>query len=309
MTDRSQAFPSPAVLRAPAPAKVNLGLRVAARRPDGRHELESVFVPLDLRDEVSIEVSAAAEPAVALEVGGEDAGVPAGATNLAARAAAAFLDAVDRRLALRIRLTKRIPAAAGLGGGSSDAGAVLRALAAHLPDALAPGALAALALGLGADVPFFLDPRPAWVGGVGERVEPLPGVPALALLLANPGMPLSTAGVYRAFDALHPTLTPRRGPSTLRPLLGLWTEAASRSAALAGLLENDLEPAAIRLCPPVARLRDRLRAAGALAVGMSGSGPTVFGIFRNLAEAESALAGMSCQPPIWARVATTVESG
>ena len=136
-----------------------------------------------------------------LALAGAPAGVPADATNLAVRAAADFLAAAGLARAVRIFLTKSIPAAAGLGGGSSDAGAVLRALAASFPDALEEPALARLALRLGADVPYFLAPCPARVGGIGERIQPLADFAPLACLLVNPGVPLSTAAVFAAFDA------------------------------------------------------------------------------------------------------------
>lgn len=270
-----------------APAKLNLGLRVVGRRDDGLHELDSLFVPLDLAD--AVEIERRAEPGVCLEVEGLALELPTGGQNLASRAAEAFLAEVDPRAGVRLRLRKRIPVAAGLGGGSSDAGAVLRGLARLFPGALAEERLAALALGLGADVPYFLDPRPARVRGVGEHIEPIAGFPRRVWLLANPGLPLSTAEVFRAYDALGPALTPRKPESTLP-------------------LENDLEPAAVRLCPPIARLRERLRGLGAEAVGMTGSGPTVFGSFPDEARAAEALAAAAFEAPVWARVAVSLES-
>ena len=183
-------------MRIAAPAKVNFGLRIIGRRADGFHELESVFLPLDLADEVELETDGPAEPRVDFSLAEAAPGTPADASNLAARAAEAFLAASGLRRAVRIRLAKRIPAQAGLGGGSSDAGAVLRGLSERFPEALGGDALGALALGLGADVPFFLDPRPVLVSGVGERREPLKGWPAWTLLLANPGTPLSTGRVF-----------------------------------------------------------------------------------------------------------------
>jgi 4-diphosphocytidyl-2-C-methyl-D-erythritol kinase len=305
-------------VRAPAPAKLNLGLRITGRRPDGTHELESVFVPLDLADRVAVEVSDAAAPSVTLaldrEVQEALGDVPADRRNLAVRAAERFLDAAGLACAVEIRLAKRIPVAAGLGGGSSDAGTVLRGLADLFPGALEATALAGIARGLGADVPFFLDPRPARVRGIGERIEPLTGLPALSLLLANPGIPLPTADVYQAFDALgaRPSAGAEEGRrARLGPLLGGGRDAPPDPAffrALDRSLENDLEPAAVRLCPPVARLRDRLRALGAPAVGMSGSGPTVFGAFEGPAAARAALERAAFEPPIWARVAVVLES-
>jgi 4-diphosphocytidyl-2-C-methyl-D-erythritol kinase len=275
-----------------APAKLNLGLRVRGRRADGYHELASVFVPLDLADTLELEIARAARPEVTLALAGPSAGVPDGATNLAARAAQAFLDAAGLACAVRIRLSKQIPAAAGLGGGSSDAGAVLRGLAASFPDALTPAALARLALDLGADVPYFLAPRPARVTGIGERIEPIPSLPAFACLLVNPGVPLTTAAVFAAYDAL----AGEAPPPAPDPELGLD-------------LANDLAPAAEKLCPTIAGLRERLRAAGARAVGLSGSGPTLFGLFADAEQARLAHARTAFSAPVWARVAAAPKAG
>ncbi len=300
-----------------APAKVNLGLRITGQRPDGNHELESVFLPLDLGDEVELEVAPARLSSVALTLHpGPVEGVPGDASNLAYRAAEAFLEVAGRAGctgSVRIRLHKRIPAAAGLGGGSSDAGVVLRSLARLFPAALSAKALGELALDLGADVPFFLDPRPARVSGIGERIEPLTGWPAFSLVLANPGLPLATAEVFRVFDSLHLDRSLERTPLDPR-LLSLGPGPtrtgvdATPALAWSHLLENDLESAAIRLCPPVARLREQLRGAGARAVGMSGSGPTLFGVFEDPAAAAAGLARADFQPPVWARVAITLGS-
>jgi 4-diphosphocytidyl-2-C-methyl-D-erythritol kinase len=291
-------------LRVHAPAKVNLGLRIRARRPDGYHELESVFAPLDLADRLSLRVAGSARPEVTLRVTG-GAGVPEDDTNLAARAARRFLEAAGLDLRVEIELDKRVPAGAGLGGGSSDAAAVLRALDAWRPGAVAAGTLHELALGLGADVPYFLDPRPARVSGVGERREPL-ALPALCLLLVNPGLALSTAEVFRAFDALVPD--PRApGPGDARSETGALHVRGAPDLSL----RNDLEPAAIRLCPAIRRLRAQLAGLSprALGVGMSGSGPTLYAVYPDAAGAERALAGAGFRDPVWARVASTLESG
>ena len=299
-----------------APAKINFGLRVGPPRADGYHPLESLFLPLDLADEVAVEAGPGRSVLLALE--GAPPGVPADADNLAVRAGAAFLAAAGLEAELRIRLRKHIPAAAGLGGGSSDAGAVLRALARLYPGALTPEALAALALELGADVPFFLDPRPALASGVGERLEPVAGAPRLAVLLVNPGIPLATADVYRAFDALagssRGALTPFEPGSTMRRLSGLRDTGGRldwQSAGLSDLLVNDLEPAATRLCPAIRRLRSRLETSGARGVAISGSGPTLFGIFPDARAAQAAAERAGFESPgstVWFRVAVTQSS-
>ena len=283
-----------------APAKVNLGLRILGRRPDGYHELSSLFAPLDLGDELTLRLCPGVEPRVALRDGCGSFPLPEGG-NLAVRAAEAFLEETGLGLSIEIELRKHIPVAAGLGGGSSDAGAVLRALARHAPDAVPAPRLAALALSLGADVPFFLDPRPARVGGIGERIEPCGPLPALALLLVNPGVPLSTAEVFAAFDALDPQPGPPLPPDPSQVLGG--------GDALAALLHNDLECAALRLRPELRRLRRDLVGLGALGVGMSGSGPTLFGVFGSLEEAAAARDRAGLPAPIWSRVAATPEAG
>lgn len=285
-----------------APAKINLGLRVLRRRADGYHELESLFLPLDLADEIRVRIEPAPRPSVRLQLAPTPLCVPEGGENLASRAALAFLEAAGLACRVEVELAKHTPVAAGLGGGSSDAGAVLRGLAARFPEALDREALVSLALELGADVPFFLDPRPAWVRGVGERVEPVGGLPSLVLLLANPGAELATAEVYRAFDALNPRWQPREAPGSARDLL------AGGREGLARWVENDLEAAALRLCPAIGRLQEHLRGLGALAVGMSGSGATLFGVFQDAPAARAALAEAAFASPLWGRVATTRES-
>jgi 4-diphosphocytidyl-2-C-methyl-D-erythritol kinase len=238
---------------------------------------------------------------------------------------------------VRLGLVKRIPSPGGLGGGSSDAAAVLRGLAARFPGALDTAGLAELALSLGADVPFFLGPEgagpvPARVTGIGERVEPEPGVPSLALALVHPGPSLETARVYAEFDALAgsagsltglgraptmPALSEPAGPMDPSPPGGRRSSGRWASPEwLSQLLANDLEPAARRLCPAIIGVRDALAASGAWAVGLSGSGPTVFGIFPGAPAASKALEGDALRhlaegpegPRGWRGVARTMAS-
>lgn len=278
-----------------APAKVNLGLRITGRRPDGYHELDSLFAPLDFGDDLRLDVSAADATEIQLRVLGDGDGIPDGPENLAARAARRYLEACGTRFRVSITLTKRIPAGAGLGGGSSDAAAVLRGLA-RLAPGLPETGLAELALALGADVPFFLDPAPCRVRGIGDQIEPLAGIPALALLLVHPGEALGTADVYQAFDALTPRPPPPRPPE------GAWPRS---NDALGARLHNDLEPAALRLAPSLGRIRRGLEALGAQAVAMSGSGATLYGIFPDASAASTAQAQGNFP---WSRVASTRES-
>jgi 4-diphosphocytidyl-2-C-methyl-D-erythritol kinase len=299
-----------------APAKVNLGLHITGRREDGYHLLDSLFVPLDFGDDVRVEAQPRdAEPSVALAAhveansGIADGAIPSGPENLAARAATAFLKATGTRAALSVELTKRVPAGGGLGGGSSDAAAVLRGLDQLFPAALAPSELAALALELGADVPFFLDPRPARVRGIGEQIEPLAGVPSFALVLANPGISLATSDVYGDWDTASGALTPHGPRPTMPPAFGPGFDVS----ALSGWLWNDLEAPAVRLCPPIARLQEQLTSLGALAVGMSGSGATAFGVFGSSEEAEAAtsdriFAAQPSKSKVWVRAVCTMSS-
>jgi len=271
-----------------APAKINMGLRLLGIRDDGYHTLESVFAPIEIWDDLKLEVSPGEpridleiEPVVSDEMPVRLAAVTAGPDNLVVRAAAAFCKQTGVEARIRLRLRKQIPAGAGLGGGSSDAAAVLLGLASIFDLELEHEMLCTLALSLGADVPFFLSPSPALVSGIGEKIESLAGLPALDLVVANPGIPLPTVEVYRATDALRSALTEPKPGSTMRAISRLRGETGDLAPALGELLINDLEPAASRLCPPVARLTKRLREFGAIGVSMSGSGATVFGVFES----------------------------
>lgn len=259
-----------------APAKVNLSLRVLGRRSDGYHQLDSLFLPLSFSDQLTIRARSASTVSVRCncpqrpELAGED--------NLAARAARLLLQHAGVNAEVEIEIDKRIWQAAGLGGGSSDAAAVLLALNAALAErAVSPVELARVALELGADVPYFLDPGPRRARGIGEQLTRVAGLPALALVLANPGICLPTADVFCALGLtpgteLHPAPQPEHVDGSL--------------ATVAALMINDLEPAAIRLCPRIARLKEGLLAAGAIAACMSGSGATVFGLCENESHAQ-----------------------
>lgn len=291
-----------------APAKINLGLALVGLRADGYHLLESVFAPIALYDEITLAIGdatalgsgegrgAGIEDAIALVCGPPlDPGLPAavgqvpdGPDNLVWRAARLFRDRTGLRARIRIGLRKGIPAGAGLGGGSSDAAAVLEGMRRLSGVAVSDAELARWALELGADVPFFLSPGPAFVAGIGERIEPLPGLPSLPIVLVNPGKTLATAAVYREADRLGAALTKGRAGSTMRALSGLTQNVRDAVPALRDLLINDLEPAARRLCPSVARVASRLDRAGAVAVSMTGSGATVFGVFASEGEADRA---------------------
>jgi 4-diphosphocytidyl-2-C-methyl-D-erythritol kinase len=261
-----------------APAKVNLVLHVGPRRADGLHDLCSLFASLDLADGVTVE-PAKADDVVCRGVSGPNL---AQAALEAFRAATAGLDPAIDLPPLRITIDKRIPVAAGLGGGSADAAAVLRAANAIAGRPLDAEALRAIGLRLGADVPSQVEPRHALVTGAGEGVEPVE-LPEMALLLVPSREGLSTKDVYDEADRL-PSTRAHLDPAAVRKL------AEAPLATLARAMENDLEAAALSLRPELARTLAKLEEAGALAARISGSGPTAFGVFTSPVEAQSAAA-------------------
>mgnify|MGYP005841372263 CR=1 FL=1 len=249
-----------------ARAKINLSLDVRRRRPDGYHELDTVFQSLALHDTVILRRAASG-----VEISCDQLGLPLGPRNLAYRAAEAVQRAYGVDYGVRIDLKKRIPVAAGLGGGSADAAAVLRGLPAlwGLP-ALPPDRLQALACDLGADVPFCLLGGTARGRGIGELLEPLPGLTGCDVLLVKPRARLSTARVYERLDlgrALHPEMDAVIEAIRRRDLL-----------ALGRLAGNVLEEPARAEVPEIEEIKAALRASGAQVVLMTGSGPTVFGL-------------------------------
>jgi 4-diphosphocytidyl-2-C-methyl-D-erythritol kinase len=280
-----------------APAKLNLGLYLGRPRPDGLHELCSLFEPLALADLIRIE-EAERDEVICAGVEGE---------NLAARALAKLRERGWDAPPLRIEIEKRTPVAAGLGGGSADAAAVLRYAAANSArdservrsnarierrSTNAAGVIAdlpAIAAELGADVPSQLRPALALVRGAGERVEPLPAPAEHAALLLPGGGGLATKDVFDTADRLglgREEAALDRLAAELRAAAG----AGASPLAYAELLVNDLEPAARSLRPDIGDALDALRAAGAPAVFLSGSGPTAVGLFATIADAEAAAA-------------------
>lgn len=260
-------------MRVEAPAKLNLCLYLGPRRGDGLHELCSLFEPLALADALSV-AEAERDEVICPGVAGE---------NLAARALAALRESGWASPPLRIEVEKRIPVAAGLGGGSADAAAVLRLARGEVGD------LEGVAAGLGADVPSQLTPAFALVRGAGERVERLPAPEAHAALLLPGGGGLSTAAVFAEADRQGLG----RGRDELEELAGELRAAAGAGASpleYPQLLVNDLEPAARALRPEIGDALDALRGAGAAHAVLSGSGPTAVGFYPAIARAKSAAA-------------------
>lgn len=275
-----------------APAKINLCLRVLGRRPDGYHELESLFQMVGLYDDVTVRPR---RRGIVVSVEGADLSIGPG--NLAYEAAVALAQAIPGSPGAAIDLVKRIPLGAGLGGGSSDAATVLIGLNRLWGLRWPRRRLAEVGAKLGSDVPFFFFGPTAWGTGRGERVTPAPRlrlsaagpVPEWAVLV-NPGFPVSTRWAFEAFDkALR--LTNQRAAYKM----GRFSRAPS---AAAWSMANDLEQVTAARHPVIEEIKVRLLKAGAGIARMSGSGPTVFGTFATRAEALEA-----CQSllPSWRR--------
>ncbi|NDW45236.1 4-(cytidine 5'-diphospho)-2-C-methyl-D-erythritol kinase [Ruegeria sp. PrR005] len=243
-----------------APAKINLTLHVTGQRDDGYHLLDSLVVFASVGDRIRV----APSDALSLEIDGPEAGgLSAEPDNLVLRAAR--LLAPGRGAA--ITLTKRLPVASGIGGGSADAAATLGALS-QLWDLPMPGAEQVLTLG--ADVPVCLSTSPARMRGIGERLDPVPQLPEMDIVLVNPRVAVSTPAVFRM-------LTVKENPP-MEPDLPHWRDLPAFISWLGGQ-RNDLAAPAIAQQPVIADVLDALRDAGALFAGMSGSGATCFGLF------------------------------
>jgi 4-diphosphocytidyl-2-C-methyl-D-erythritol kinase len=269
-----------------AHAKVNVFLHVLERRADGYHALDSLVVFAAAADTLT------AEPATSLSlaVEGPFAAALAGVENLVLRAARALAAAASVTAGARLTLVKALPVAAGIGGGSADAAAALRALDRLWGLRLGPDRLAAIAAGLGADIPVCVRARPARMGGIGERLAPAPALPRFGLLLANPGVALATASVFAAR---------RGGFDAPAALPAAWPDAAAMARDLARL-RNALEPAAVALCPPIAAVLAALRRLPAARLArLSGSGATCFALFDDDDTAARAAALLRAAQPSW----------
>jgi 4-diphosphocytidyl-2-C-methyl-D-erythritol kinase len=291
-------LPTGAALAAFAPAKINLHLHVVGRRSDGYHLLDSLVAFADIGDEII----AAPADALSLAVAGPEAEAltELGEDNLVLRAARSL--AAHYRIApgAALRLDKHLPVASGIGGGSSDAAATLRALAALWNLPLDEPTARALGRALGADVPACLAGRPVWVSGIGEMLDPVPRLPPLGIVLANPRRELATAAVFRA----------RQRPFTATEVS---RAALANAAALIAFLRhcrNDLTEAAIGLVPEIASVLDRLaELPHAYLARMSGSGATCFALFPDRDVAGRAVAILAADQPRWWARAGALLSG
>jgi 4-diphosphocytidyl-2-C-methyl-D-erythritol kinase len=277
-----------------ARAKINLYLHVLGRRPDGFHLLDSLVVFAETGDEIAVQLNTD----LSLKIVGPFAGnLTADDDNLVLRAARGLRDLSGVTAGAAITLTKNLPVASGIGGGSADAAATLEALMVLWRIAPDRAALERLALGLGADVPVCLAGRPSFMGGIGEEIAPVFGLPAAHLLLVNPGVATPTPAVFKARQGgFSPT--------------GRWAEPPKDARGLAAALQsrtNDLTDAAIAVTPAI---RDVLaaieRTENCLLARLSGSGATCFGIYADAAEAELARKAILAANPGWWAVAARI---
>lgn len=280
-----------------APAKVNLALHVTGRRDDGYHLLDTLVTFTQAGDRVT--VGPAESDTLALSGRFAD-GLPADGSNLVARARDMLRAlAGSRAFPVAIRLEKNLPVASGIGGGSSDAAAALRALVRLWGLDLPAGALAAAALPLGADLPMCLAARPLLARGIGEALTPVAGLPPLPIVLANPGVAVATPSVFRALARRdNPPLAPLPERPGIAALVD-WLAAA----------RNDLEAPALSVAPEISSCLAALRGNGAMLARMSGSGATCFGIFASRQDAAQAAAAIAAAQPSWYIEATQTTEG
>jgi 4-diphosphocytidyl-2-C-methyl-D-erythritol kinase len=263
-----------------SPAKINLCLSVLGRRPDGYHDVEMLMQMVGLFDEVTVSLGG---PGISVTC--DSHAVPSGEENIAWKAAKAMLRFSGKDVGLVIKIKKNIPVAAGLGGGSGNAAAVLAALNRLVGIGLDRDRLAEIGAGIGMDVPFFFFGPTALAQGRGEILTELPPLPPIPILLVNPGVETSTAWVYKN---LNLRLT-KKGDCNKIARLNLRNIASG--------LHNDLESVTSALHPVINRIKDALLDQGAVGALMSGSGPTVFGIFET--EAACRVAADSLSPEGW----------
>jgi 4-diphosphocytidyl-2-C-methyl-D-erythritol kinase len=270
-------------------AKINWFLSVLGKREDGYHDISSILQCVDLCDTLLFENSEA------LEIVSDISDLPE-EKNLVFRAASLMRDMVGGRRGAKIALTKGIPLAAGMGGGSSDAAATLVGLDRLWRTDLGADRLREMGAAIGSDVPFFIGNAYAITEGRGERIRPLEGAPELSLLLINPHIFVSTAWAYTACQI----------GLTKKPVdIKLFCQTLARKdfIALSSMLVNDLESAVVSAYPEIGRIKERLYQLGASAAAMSGSGSTVFGVFRSV---EEALCASSHMGAYWCRVVRTL---
>lgn len=264
-----------------SPCKVNLLLNILGKRPDGFHELETVMHPVAVCDRLTLNRGGSG-----IQLTCNEPSLPTDARNLVYRAAAGFLDALQSTEGVRLDLEKQLPLAAGLGGGSGNAATTLLGLNELFGNPLPPERLHRIAASLGSDIPFFLQPKPALATGRGEQIQSLDWFPALRnayVLLVHPGFGIATAWAYQQLANFPAALNGQ--PGRARKLIGLLQTADLKTAGME--FYNSLEAPALHKYPLLALFQEFLRANGAGATLMSGSGSTTFALIDGQAAAES----------------------
>ena len=279
-----------------APAKINLALHVTGRRNDGYHSIETLAAFAGIGDRITVETAGEDR----FTIGGPlAAGLEVGDGNLVIRARDALRTELGDVPAIHIHLEKNLPLASGIGGGSADAAATLKALIAHWGSAAIPERLAEIAASLGADVPMCLEGVPLVARGVGEDIEPLARFPRVACVLVNPGTPVSTPAVFAALE--------KRENAPLAHFGDGFGDAEALFAWLAGQ-RNDLQAAALTLEPTIGEALDLLGGTDARIVRMSGSGATCFALYDSDDAAMRAAQALTSARPGWYVHATHLES-
>lgn len=273
-----------------APAKVNYLLDVIRRRPDGYHDLRMVMQRVDLCDHITISLT----DTPGISVTCEKNGVPDGPGNIAWKAANALLELSENKPGITISITKNIPVAAGLGGGSSDAASVLMGINQLLNLGLSDQRLMEIGVKLGADVPFFIFKKTALAEGIGEALTTMPEMPTAWILLINPCVHVSTAWVYKNLQL------------TNNKELNKLPVSYSDLKRVCSIFANDLESVTIPAFPVIAEIKGAMLQYGALGAMMSGSGPTVFGLYQDKDSAEQARAAITENTDWFSVVASTL---
>ena len=275
-------------LKTRVPAKINLWLEVIRKREDGYHDLSSLMLPVSVFDLIAIDILSGDGP---ITITCDSPGIPCDARNLAWRAADLYMKNSGKKAGMNIHLEKHIPWGAGLGGGSSDAAGVLVALNSFFEKDVPPGELEKMALSLGADVPFFLHSRPALATGIGENLQ-FVEAPCYPLLLVKPPVIVPTGWVYQSLKLTKGLAQIKLDSLNEHP----WQ--------FRDLIENDLESVTVPRYPVIAEIKHWLLEKGALAASMSGSGPTVFGIFKSgQAAQDAAIIAKKDWPDCWVHAA------
>ncbi|MFB0533063.1 MAG: 4-(cytidine 5'-diphospho)-2-C-methyl-D-erythritol kinase [Desulfatiglandales bacterium] len=269
----NSCFPNQAGIEILAPAKLNLLLKITRQRTDGYHEVVSIVVPVDLCDRLKI-----SKLEKGLEVYWRGREQPKGKNNLVNRAAASFFEKTGIRKGATITVMKKIPVASGLGGGSSDAAATLKGLNQLWGNPLSSGDIEELAVPLGADVPFFLLQRPCIARGIGEILQPIKDFPLFWYVIVSPNLAVSTAWAYKRV----------RLKLTNKDIQGNMKSLEKAISSIPDILSNDLESVTLGKYPFLCSIKASLIKLGAIGALMTGSGPSLFGLFDSAQKAREA---------------------